>query len=501
MIDYSKIFWGYRDRMQKILLFQVFNLSKKKKTDHNGVIIHYMDLVMVSLLFFFENMLSRNYKVAKSDLAGFLKQSCNKVYDMEDNDFVSLADDIIEILRPSDGSKLKLDFYNFETGVQESVTCRFLKVEHWDREQNKQFYTLDEDALELIFATKEFYSEFSLSISQLILRKQLDKGEFHSALRQIDEMRINVNSIKESMNRIKLDIISNIISEDVFQRYKEMIREINERLQREHDEFNELLRFVGESKLKYENNLQQTAESLKLYNVLLKIDYELTSVHNMHTNLLNESIEFKISALEAARESLYHIGIDSFNFDTDIVRKLMGTPIALEHLKEFAEPFLGFSKPSFWSPLRVFERQTIRKNEQESKSTKYIVPDEEDALEQQENEWVQAMYKQAFSLIYSLRKEDFTIRSSEVLEHLKLLQKEGKNSFTKVEIRYIFQFFIIMHQLESVEISKALESEKHIFHYAFKIMEDTFKIVSARDLETVIESDFVQMSDIEILFQ
>jgi len=39
-----------------------------------------------------------------------------------------------------------------------------------------KYYTLDEDGLELIFATKEFYTEFSLSISQLILRKQLEKG-------------------------------------------------------------------------------------------------------------------------------------------------------------------------------------------------------------------------------------------------------------------------------------------------------------------------------------
>ena len=62
---------------------------------------------------------------------------------------------------------------------------------------NAQYYTLDDDGLELVFATKEFYSEFQLSINQLLLRKQLEKGEFKGALRQINEMRIDVESLEE----------------------------------------------------------------------------------------------------------------------------------------------------------------------------------------------------------------------------------------------------------------------------------------------------------------
>lgn len=80
-----------------------------------------------------------------------------------------------------------------------------------DPEENVQYYTLDDGGLELVFATKEYFSEFQLSISQLVLRKQLEKGEFSGALRQIDEMRISVNTIRDKMQK-KSNMTYSVIS-------------------------------------------------------------------------------------------------------------------------------------------------------------------------------------------------------------------------------------------------------------------------------------------------
>jgi len=49
--------------------------------------------------------------------------------------------------------------------------------------KNMQFYELDEDGLELIFSTREYFSEDQISISQMLLRKQLEKGEFVLAIK------------------------------------------------------------------------------------------------------------------------------------------------------------------------------------------------------------------------------------------------------------------------------------------------------------------------------
>ncbi|PIB63889.1 hypothetical protein, partial [Pseudomonas sp. 2995-1] len=77
---------------------------------------------------------------------------------------------------------------------------------------------------ELLFATKEFYSEFQLSINQLMLRKQLDKGEFKGAFRQINEMRIDVETLEERMGRLKHEIQRSIVSEETFERYQSLLK-------------------------------------------------------------------------------------------------------------------------------------------------------------------------------------------------------------------------------------------------------------------------------------
>ncbi len=519
MIDYSKTLQGYHERMQKIALFQMFySLDRKRQQDKTGKNIRYSDLLLCSLLFFFENMLARNYKTTKSDLADYLKRVCSMTYQLEDREYLAIAVEIIESLRPADGKKTEYRFFNFETEKEDVVSYHILKVSGWDRTENKQYYTLDEDGLELIFATKEFYTEFSLSISQLILRKQLEKGEFHSALRQIDEMRINVNSIKENMQKIRTEIIGNIISDDVYQRYKGIILAVNERLEREHIEFNELVSFVRETKMRYEQNMNRTEKERKLYNILLRVDTELNEVHNSHTLLLEESIELKTVALEAAREMLYHVGIDAFNFEQDIVKKIMTTPLPLESVKMFVKPFLGFSRQTFWSPVRVFQRQRMEREKPEEKSRSFFMPLSED-IKKAELEWSQELYAKAWDFIWKNVRGN-QVSSKEVLNALQeLSEAEQKDIEAQAEIsrqaegrqkklrhrqqpenylkRCILQFFLLVHHFGTLEIKTVQESEVHIFHKAF-IDNKGIKAIKARALDGKIENEFAEMTEIRL---
>ena len=456
-------------------------------------------------------MLARNYKTTKSDLADYLKRVCAMTYQLEDREYLAIAEEIIESLRPADGKKTEYQFFNFETDKEDAVSYHILKVSGWDREENKQYYTLDEDGLELIFATKEFYTEFSLSISQLILRKQLEKGEFHSALRQIDEMRINVNSIKETMQKIRTEIIGNIISDDVYQRYKGIILAVNERLEREHIEFNELVSFVRETKMRYEQNMNRTEKERKLYNILLRVDTELNEVHNSHTLLLEESIELKTVALEAAREMLYHVGIDAFNFEQDIVKKIMTTPLPLKAVKMLAQPFLGFFRPSFWSPLRVFQRQRMEREKPEEKSRSFFVPLSED-IKKAELEWSQELYARAWDFIWKNARGN-QVSSREILNALpaapaaeqeetetpagtpkKLRHRQQPENYLK---RYILQFFLLVHHFGTLEIKDVQESEVHVFHKAF-LDNKGIKAIKVQAVEGKTENEFAEMTEIRL---
>lgn len=153
-------------------------------------------LGLLSLLFFFEQKLMRKSRTDVVQLAHFLKKVTEHQYKLTDESYETLARTIIQIFRPTHGKKRSYLYFDWELKAENTIEYSILKADSFDMKTNTQFYTLDEDGLELLFATKEFYSEFQLSINQLILRKQLEKGEFKGALRQINEMRIDVETLQ-----------------------------------------------------------------------------------------------------------------------------------------------------------------------------------------------------------------------------------------------------------------------------------------------------------------
>lgn len=467
MDNYKSLLGGYKDRVARVALFDLFNtVERKQKKDNDGKPIEYFGLYLLSLLFFFENMLSRNKKTGVKELSQFLKEVSQDNYQCDDEQYMEIARSLVEAMRPSAGKRNRRDFFNYETGEEDFVEYNILKVLDWDKEKNVQYYTLDEDGLELIFATKEYFSEFQISISQLILRKQLEKGEFSGALRQIDEMRINVNTIKEKVVNIKHDIQRNIVSDETYERYKEIVEDINRRLLREHEEFEEITTFVQETKRHYENDMTHHQKDHKAFATIIKIDNELMEVHNLHSSLLKESIELKTTALEAARESLYYVGLSSFNFDQEIVRKIMSIPVPLEESKLMSKPFLGMSKAKIWSPLSLFAKQRVQTDDTVTRENAFL--DVEDEVLKKELVFQQKVFKHIFDNILGLMEDKKTIELKEVVNQLE--QK-------MIDVRELYDFFIIMHQIAPVDLQEISKQEGHIFHTAFAGLPNTYAAI------------------------
>lgn len=380
--DLKHVLAGFQQRMAKIALFDpLFELQRKKQTDGDGKEIDMMELGLLALLFFFEQKLMRNTRAGVKQLARFLLQATENRLRLAPDDAEELARGIVQTFRPASGKKRSFAFYNWETGREETVYTSILKASAFDVKANVQYYALDEDGLELVFATKEFYMEFQLSIHQLLLRKQLEKGEFQGALRQINEMRVDVESLQERMLKLEHEIRRSIVSEETLKRYGSLLDDIYVRLHRENDEFEELRQFVKETRERL------LADSLKptphnAYEYILRIAGELEKVHGEHTGLLQRSMELKNQALHAAKESLYYTGMASFNFEQDIASLLIGSPLPLEAMKGVLAPFLGLERKRAWSPLAVFAEQNIsRDGEGEEREEAFPDVREDDAAD------------------------------------------------------------------------------------------------------------------------
>ena len=121
------------------------------------------------------------------NLAAFLAdQTGGRLFD-DAREYEQLARDIVAVFRPPTGKRNEEAFFDWDQGKEVRARYSYLKADRADIHSNEQYYVLDEQGLELIFATKEYFNEYQLSINQLILRKQLEKGQFVLALRQIEE--------------------------------------------------------------------------------------------------------------------------------------------------------------------------------------------------------------------------------------------------------------------------------------------------------------------------
>lgn len=440
--DTSQIVAGFHERMSKVALFDaLFELQRKREPDVDGVSINMMELGLLSLLYFFEQKLMRNPRAGVKELAAFLQAATADRFHLPMEGFIALARTIIQVFRPATGKKRSFSFYNWETRKEDRVFTSILKASAFDTKTNTQYYALDEDGLELVFATKEFYLEFQLSIHQLVLRKQLEKGEFQGALRQINEMRVDVESLQERMTKLAHEIKRSIVSEETLKKYGGLLDDIYSRLQREHEEFEELRDFVKETKDRiYSDTLQLRQQ--QAYEYILRISGELEKVHGEHTMLLQRSMELKTGALQAAKESLYYTGMDSFNFDQDVASLIFGSPLPLDALRGVLSPFMGLEQTMSWSPLTVFAEQSIAGDGEEgNREEAFLDTGDPHAMD----EFVQQRGKRFAELmqdVLDIWGDQPFVCLSDVIEYYKRHPVKSH----RLEQRVFYDFWLILHQ-------------------------------------------------------
>lgn len=470
-MDVNEILNGYRDRYEKILLFEPLNkLAALQKKDAQQRSIDMRGLGLLTLLYFFEQKIMRNTKVGRRQLSEFLYEATSAHIELSLEQFHSLTATLIEAFRPGSGKVKTAEFFNWQTGQLETVSYQYLKASSFNVATNEQFYVLDEAGLELIFATKEFYSEFQLSISQLVLRKQLEKGEFKGALRQINEMRVAVESIEEQLSRIQQEIRRNIVSNDVFQRYEKIIEDISFRLKYENEEFQELEQFVQEAKerLYHKDTIDKARDA---YNFVLTISFELEKVHAAHTKLLQKSIELQTTALQAAKEALYYIGVESFNFDQDVTARIISSPLPVSSVKALVVPFLQVHEEKQWSLLSIFDKQNIFAERLEPEIPTLLTIDEQ--ADSVKNEQMVQFYSAVLKLLLRSLTEQQTITLAEWLDEIKRDDKAAP----LLQSRYVYDFFLLLHQRSPIEVQEQIDEEAYLWSTLYRILEGVTLIV------------------------
>lgn len=438
-INRQELTSGYRERMRRLALMDsLVELERKRVTDQQGTPLDMRGIGMLTLLFFFERRLTREYKTGVRHLTLFLRDMMIDTYIVDQDQLESIARTMISAFRPPSGVKRKFEFFNWETNEEEAIEYTILKDNGFDVTENTQYYTLDEDGLELLFATKEFYSEFQISINQLMLRQQIKKGEFHGALRQIREMEIDVDSLKERMEKMRLEILRSIVSEETFERYKKLLEDTYLRLEREDEEFKALNTFIKETTdTLYSGDTRE--KEVESYGLLIKIGNELEAVHYEHARLLELTADLRNTALATAQESLYYTGIQSFNFDKDIVSAILSKPLPPEAMKGIIHPFLKVEENRSWSLTTIFAEQNITEEQPDRDDGSFIEAAEFES-DHTYRIWLAGKYRDLMEQFMTAYDNGFGQSLKDFMVYL------NKNSDPLLEKRYFYSFWLLMHQ-------------------------------------------------------
>lgn len=445
-LDIAKMTENYSERIRRIGLFSfLFALQGKQQKDNDGKKIDYFGFGLLALLFFFENMLMRCNKVSIMDLSAFYSEKAGGQYNLTYEQYLKIAETIISTFRPTSGVRPDFTFFDWEHGCKETATYSILKRSAADLNINTQYYTLDEDGLALIFATKEYFSEFQISINQLLLRKQLDKGEFAGALRQIDEMYVEVLALKERMIKIKQDIQRNIVSDETYNRYKTITGDIGARLKRENLEFSELMAYVKDLQGRFSVDVELLNDKdRQSYYLINKIDVELDKVHFEHKKLLDESFLLEKSALQAARESIYFAGVEAFNFNQEVTNMIFSLPIPAEEVRILCSPFLFLQRAKDFNLLRIFAEQRLE-------TTREVITDTF-AEPMNDKEYID------YLRIASIRFERFMslvlsyMEGRKEIELGEIIAKAAARNTEILDDRGFFDMFIVLHQKSPLRI-------------------------------------------------
>lgn len=385
---------GFAGRIQNVAIFQpLFDLQRSRKyPEYDSLAIGFG-----ILLFTLENMLIGRDHCDHQEIARYVRQMMAESYtvNLSENESSEMAYYFLDALR-NNGRPFDLEFKDLETGGD--VRCKFALIEVANYEiHGKMRFKLTDAGLDLLFKTKEIYKELRISISQLYLRQQIEKGVFHEALRTIDDLYVQVQDVHGKIERIRKLVLRNV-SEVSVGNYIALMEEVTEQLRREKEVFSSLQTLLRETVDTYRFR-ELNVKERESFDQLIMVSTRLDLVINEHNRLFTSKLSLGSLLEEAMLDSLANTFRVKVNFEHEFVDQVITNNTPLDSLRQVLNPLFRFKRNTFFNILRVLERQSVRSEETEQQEV-FSGPSEENLARAAERERLLKKQRDARTLNY-----------------------------------------------------------------------------------------------------
>lgn len=451
---------GFAGRIQNVALFQpLFDLQRSRKYPE-------FDSLAIGfgiMLFTLENMLIGRDHCDHQDLASYVRLMIAESYNVQlsENESSEMAYYFLDALR-NNGRPFDMEFKDLETVG--NVRCKFALIEVANYEiHGKMRFKLTDAGLDLLFKTKEIYKELRISISQLYLRQQIEKGVFHEALRTIDDLYVQVQDVHGKIERIRKLVLRNVSDVSVGT-YIALMEEITEQLRREKEVFSALQTLLRETVDTYRFR-ELNVKERESFDQLIMVSTRLDLVINEHNRLFTSKLSLGSLLEEAMLDSLANTFRVKVNFEHEFVDQVITENTPLDSLRQVLNPLFNCKRTPHFNLLRVLEPQSV-KGEETEQQEEFAGPSDEDLARAAERERLLKQQRDLRTLNYfAIILGAFKIQSEQSLKEI--LANLPLETYVQVisEVEF-YAFLVQLHQMGEIPLvvdeemrSKIIDSE------------------------------------------
>ncbi|MDK2889113.1 MAG: hypothetical protein PWP72_1991 [Thermoanaerobacter sp.] len=450
---------GFSERMDNIAVFMpIFELNQKTKYPYNLPAV-----AIAVMLFILEDMLRAEKNCTYESIAYFLQQIISKQYhdELDYGQALELSHFIVREGLMKQGRPHVFTYPDFETGAEKTHKFHLVELEDYDIKDRSVRLKLSTSGLEMLFKTKEMYNELQVSITQLYLRQQIQKGVFDGALRSVEELALAVKNEKQKIRRLQEKIIRDVLQVAREQELERQMERINEQLAREKAVFNELKELIDYTMEEYYSGKLSEKEEQAIEKIM-KIRKRLMDVIHLHESLFTDKIRVQ-NLMNHLIESMILTAFNTkVNFETEFLIPAVQKNVPIDLLKKILDPLFPVNRRASFHPGRAFEPQRLHNREEETAGEQLPEPEEEQIRREEEKEReIQAerekrMEKYLLMLLEPLAAQEETTVSV-VLECLKEKDPDEYNSL--VNQLDFYPFIIQLHQMGQIPLLASWDTE------------------------------------------
>lgn len=458
----KEIFEGFEERMRNIaVFFPIFELNQKTKYPYPPVPVG-----VAVLLYILEDMLRGEKDCTYEKIAYFLKDLIESQF--QEKISYDLAMELTQYwVREglmNRGRPHVFTYPDWETGREKTHKFHLIELEEYQIVDKIVRLKLSSAGLEFLFKTKEMYNELQVSITQLYLRQQIQKGVFDGALRSVVELSLAVRNEKDKIKKLEEKIIRDVLQVAREQELEKQIERVNEQLNREKKIFKDLEDLIEYTMQELNSGNLTEKEEIAISKVM-QIKRKLLDVISEHESLFTDKIRIQKLMNQTIESMIISAFNTKVNFETEFLRPVVQKNAEIDVLKKILDPLLPIKRKPLFNPAKIFLEQPLKKDAEEALTEQELWELEEELMRQEEEKELQQQLARELDLeshLLTLLKplvERVEVKISDLLTDLNHSKPEKYQEL--INKMNFYPFLIQLHQLGNIPLLASGELETY----------------------------------------